>query len=235
MSTCASPPDPSSYRAERPAAARRPAQTGAMMPPHIAMDSPLRKAPTLASGPSPRRRSDRAAGGVSVFLFEDSSSQGPNQIALILAAGVAILVGVRLGYPWRELERGHRSWHLPLDGGHAHPPRGGGAHRHLDPGRRRPDHDLLRPPDPQPRGLLRGRLRDLRLRVRSPPARPGPPRRPSASRSSGWPRPRTSTWASPPAPSSPAPTSATRCRLSATRPTLPRPWRARSCSSTFGT
>jgi len=42
----------------------------------------------------------------SVFLFGDASSQGPNQIALILSAGVGIVIGVRLGYPWRELERG---------------------------------------------------------------------------------------------------------------------------------
>jgi NhaC family Na+:H+ antiporter len=42
----------------------------------------------------------------SVFLFGDGSSAGPNQIALILAAGVAVLAGVRLGYSWRELERG---------------------------------------------------------------------------------------------------------------------------------
>ena len=42
----------------------------------------------------------------SVYLFGDGSSQGPNQIALTLAAGVGILVGVRLGYPWKELERG---------------------------------------------------------------------------------------------------------------------------------
>ncbi|MCG6928033.1 MAG: Na+/H+ antiporter NhaC [Acidobacteria bacterium] len=70
-----------------------------------AMDSPPRKAPTLAQALVPV--------GVlvgllaaSVFLFGDGSSQGPNQIALILSAGVGIVIGVRLGYPWRELERG---------------------------------------------------------------------------------------------------------------------------------
>jgi NhaC family Na+:H+ antiporter len=69
------------------------------------MDSPPRKAPTLAQALVPV--------GVlvvllaaSVFLFGDGSSQGPNQIALILSAGVGIVIGVRLGYPWRELERG---------------------------------------------------------------------------------------------------------------------------------
>jgi NhaC family Na+:H+ antiporter len=41
-----------------------------------------------------------------VYLFGDSSSQGPNQIALILAGGVAVVLGLRNGYTWRELERG---------------------------------------------------------------------------------------------------------------------------------
>ncbi|HVL69137.1 MAG TPA: Na+/H+ antiporter NhaC [Vicinamibacterales bacterium] len=42
----------------------------------------------------------------SVYLFGDGSSGGPNQIALILAAAVGMLVGVANGYTWRELERG---------------------------------------------------------------------------------------------------------------------------------
>jgi NhaC family Na+:H+ antiporter len=42
----------------------------------------------------------------SVYLYGDGSSSGPNQIALILAAGVAILVGLRLGFRWKELEIG---------------------------------------------------------------------------------------------------------------------------------
>lgn len=42
----------------------------------------------------------------SVALFGDGSSGGPNQIALILSAGVAMLVGLRNGYTFRELERG---------------------------------------------------------------------------------------------------------------------------------
>jgi NhaC family Na+:H+ antiporter len=40
----------------------------------------------------------------SVTLFGDSSSYGPNQIALMLAAGVASLVGLFLGNSWAELE-----------------------------------------------------------------------------------------------------------------------------------
>jgi NhaC family Na+:H+ antiporter len=42
----------------------------------------------------------------SVYLFGDESSQGPNQIALILSASVGILIGLRNGYRWKELEAG---------------------------------------------------------------------------------------------------------------------------------
>jgi len=43
---------------------------------------------------------------LSVYLFGDGSSAGPNQIALILSAGVASVIGARLGFSWKELERG---------------------------------------------------------------------------------------------------------------------------------
>ena len=42
----------------------------------------------------------------SVYLFGDSSSSGPNQIALILSAALAVLLGLRNGYTWKEMERG---------------------------------------------------------------------------------------------------------------------------------
>lgn len=42
----------------------------------------------------------------SVYLFGDGSSGGPNQIALILAAAVATVIGLRLGYSWHELQEG---------------------------------------------------------------------------------------------------------------------------------
>jgi NhaC family Na+:H+ antiporter len=42
----------------------------------------------------------------SVALFGDGSSSGPNQIALMLAASVGGVIGLWLGYPWRELEKG---------------------------------------------------------------------------------------------------------------------------------
>jgi len=42
----------------------------------------------------------------SVYLYGDGSSGGPNQIALILAAGVASVFGAHLGYTWREIEKG---------------------------------------------------------------------------------------------------------------------------------
>lgn len=69
------------------------------------MDPPLRKDPTLPQALLPVAVLI-ALLSASVYLFGDSSSQGPNQVALTLAAGVAMLVGVRLGYPWRELEKG---------------------------------------------------------------------------------------------------------------------------------
>lgn len=42
----------------------------------------------------------------SVYLYGDGSSGGPNQIALILAAAVGLVIGVRNGYAWKTLERG---------------------------------------------------------------------------------------------------------------------------------
>jgi len=42
----------------------------------------------------------------SVYLFGDGSSSGPNQIALILCAGVGIIIGLLNGYRWKELEQG---------------------------------------------------------------------------------------------------------------------------------
>ena len=42
--------------------------------------------------------------GGAVAIFGDNSSSGPNQIALMLAAGVACLIGVLRGQSWKELE-----------------------------------------------------------------------------------------------------------------------------------
>jgi len=39
-----------------------------------------------------------------VMFFGDSSSSGPNQIALLFSAGVAIIIGLNNGYQWHELE-----------------------------------------------------------------------------------------------------------------------------------
>ena len=41
----------------------------------------------------------------SVYLFSDNSSQGPNQIVLTLGAAIAAIIGIRLGYPWAELQK----------------------------------------------------------------------------------------------------------------------------------
>ena len=43
--------------------------------------------------------------GAAVILFGDSSSSGPNQISLMLAAGVGIIVGLAQGMSWNELEQ----------------------------------------------------------------------------------------------------------------------------------
>ena len=42
----------------------------------------------------------------SVYLYGADSSYGANQIALVICAGVAILVGLRNGQTWKELEQG---------------------------------------------------------------------------------------------------------------------------------
>ena len=42
----------------------------------------------------------------SVFLFGDASSSGPNQIAMILAASVAGIIGLANGHRWSDIEAG---------------------------------------------------------------------------------------------------------------------------------
>ena len=41
-----------------------------------------------------------------VYLFSSDSSSGANQIALILAACIAIVIGYKNGYSWNEMEKG---------------------------------------------------------------------------------------------------------------------------------
>lgn len=41
----------------------------------------------------------------SVILFSSDSSYGPNQIALFVSAGVAVLVGLKNGYQWADMEQ----------------------------------------------------------------------------------------------------------------------------------
>lgn len=43
---------------------------------------------------------------LSVFFYGDGSSSGANQIALLLAAMVGAIVGIRNGYAWAELQKG---------------------------------------------------------------------------------------------------------------------------------
>ncbi|SEA21217.1 Na+/H+ antiporter NhaC [Alkalimonas amylolytica] len=41
----------------------------------------------------------------SVILFGDDSSYGPNQIALFIAAAVAVVIGLKNGFRWRDIEQ----------------------------------------------------------------------------------------------------------------------------------
>lgn len=42
----------------------------------------------------------------SVYLFSDNSSYGPNQIALLVAAGIAAIIGLKNGHRWEVIEQG---------------------------------------------------------------------------------------------------------------------------------
>jgi NhaC family Na+:H+ antiporter len=44
--------------------------------------------------------------GAAVYLYGDSSSYGPNQIALLLAMGIAAIIGIKNGFSWSEIEQG---------------------------------------------------------------------------------------------------------------------------------
>ncbi|GEA11078.1 Na+/H+ antiporter NhaC [Alteromonas sp. KUL49] len=44
--------------------------------------------------------------GSAVILFEDNSSYGPNQIALLLAMGMAAIIGMKNGHSWKSIEKG---------------------------------------------------------------------------------------------------------------------------------
>ena len=42
----------------------------------------------------------------SVYIYGDDSSYGGNQIALIICAGIASIIGIKNGYSWKEIEAG---------------------------------------------------------------------------------------------------------------------------------
>lgn len=44
--------------------------------------------------------------GSAVYLFEDDSSYGPNQIALLMAMGIAAIIGLKNGHTWASIEKG---------------------------------------------------------------------------------------------------------------------------------
>lgn len=43
---------------------------------------------------------------LSVYLFGDESSIGPNQIVLLLCTGLTAIIGIKNGYSWKEIEEG---------------------------------------------------------------------------------------------------------------------------------
>ena len=67
--------------------------------------TPVRSAPSLGEALAPVVLMVSLL-GCSVYLFGEDSSYGPNQIALMIAAGLAGLIGLRHGYRWDELEAG---------------------------------------------------------------------------------------------------------------------------------
>lgn len=44
--------------------------------------------------------------GLNIYFFGGDASEGPNQIALLLGAAVAILFGFRVGYSWKRMHKG---------------------------------------------------------------------------------------------------------------------------------
>lgn len=43
---------------------------------------------------------------LNVLIYNDSATSGPNQIALIIGAVIAAIIGVRLGYTWLQIQKG---------------------------------------------------------------------------------------------------------------------------------
>ena len=41
-----------------------------------------------------------------VYIFEDGATGGPNQIALLFGAVVAIAIGIKLGFNWKDIQEG---------------------------------------------------------------------------------------------------------------------------------
>jgi NhaC family Na+:H+ antiporter len=44
--------------------------------------------------------------GLNIYLFGSDATGGPNQIALLIGAAVAVVIGLRLGYTWEKLQNG---------------------------------------------------------------------------------------------------------------------------------
>ncbi len=44
--------------------------------------------------------------GLNVYFYGDNATSGPNQIALLMSAGIAIVLGLRLNFRWEEMQGG---------------------------------------------------------------------------------------------------------------------------------
>ncbi len=70
---------------------------------HVAEDAPMVRQPTLLQAWIPLLAL-MALLALSVHLFGNDSSYGPNQIALLLCCGLAGLVGLRNGWRWKHIQ-----------------------------------------------------------------------------------------------------------------------------------
>ena len=68
------------------------------------MDNSKQKAPSLLDALLPMVVLI-ALLAASVLLFKDDSSYGPNQIALFIAAAVAVVIGLKNGHSWQSIEQ----------------------------------------------------------------------------------------------------------------------------------
>ncbi len=170
--------------------------------------------------------------GLSFFLFGDAGAKGPNQVALVLAAMIGLVIGRRAGYTAEQLREAAIASVGTGRRRDLHPVRGRRADGRLGDERHADGHGLLRAAAAEPELLLhddRAHLRHRRLQRRQLLDRGGDDRHRAG-------RHRPSTWTSTPrsqrGQSSPGRTSATSRRHCRTPPTSPPRSAARTSTST---